>query len=185
MAVALVRKIETGLECGQWLLRKLKLTVTGAKLLHVYSVSLFSRQPSTPFESSFDFPDQLNQPKLVQRPKKFCRANLQRRFSRLLTSFQTPAGTQYFSILLANMESIPSSSPVLIFWTNATPLITGKGRKCSAAQIGDSKFELPLNRLSRPPQSLRLESRKSQQRLNLFDLYFVFPDQSIIIEGSD
>jgi hypothetical protein len=66
----LVRKIETGLECGQWLLRKWKFTVTGAKLLHVHSVSQFSRQPLTPFESRFDFPDRLNLPKLMQRPKK-------------------------------------------------------------------------------------------------------------------
>jgi hypothetical protein len=51
------------------LLRKLKNTVTGAKLLHVHNVSQFSRQLLTPFESRFDFPDRLNLPKLMQRPK--------------------------------------------------------------------------------------------------------------------
>jgi hypothetical protein len=42
MGIALVWNIETGLECGQWLPRLLKITVTGAKLLHVDSVSIFS-----------------------------------------------------------------------------------------------------------------------------------------------
>jgi hypothetical protein len=41
MGAALVWKIETGLEYGQWLLRKPIITVTGAKLLHVHSVSQF------------------------------------------------------------------------------------------------------------------------------------------------
>jgi hypothetical protein len=36
------------------------ITVSGAKLLHVQSVSPFSRQPPTTFESRFDFPDLLN-----------------------------------------------------------------------------------------------------------------------------
>jgi hypothetical protein len=81
MAVASVWKIETGLECGQWsrLLIKLKITVTGAKLRHVHSVSHYSLQPLTPFESSFDFPDQCNTFDHRQRPKMFSRANWQQR----------------------------------------------------------------------------------------------------------
>jgi hypothetical protein len=65
MVVVLVRKIEMGLECGQWLLRKWINTVTGAKLLHVQSISPFSQQLPTPFESRFDFPDQLKPFKLM------------------------------------------------------------------------------------------------------------------------
>jgi hypothetical protein len=34
-----------------------------------HSVSQISRQPLTPFESRFDYPDLLNLPKLMQRPK--------------------------------------------------------------------------------------------------------------------
>jgi hypothetical protein len=66
MDVASVRKIEMGLECCQWLLRKLKNTVTGAKLLHVHSLCQFPRQPLTPFESRFEIPDRLNPPRLMQ-----------------------------------------------------------------------------------------------------------------------
>jgi hypothetical protein len=64
IGVALVLKIETGLECRQWLLRKMIITVTGAKLLHVHSVSQSSRQPLTPFESHFIFADRVDPPKL-------------------------------------------------------------------------------------------------------------------------
>jgi hypothetical protein len=52
MGVESVRKIITGLEYGQQLLRKMMITVTGAKLLHLHSVSPFSPQPLTPFEVS-------------------------------------------------------------------------------------------------------------------------------------
>jgi hypothetical protein len=79
MAVASVWYIETGLECGQWLLTKLKITVTGAKLRHVHSVSQYSLQLLTPFESSFDFPDQRNTFDHRQRPKMFSRANWRQR----------------------------------------------------------------------------------------------------------
>jgi hypothetical protein len=50
-------------------------TVTGAKLPHVHSVSPSSRQPPTPLKSRFNFPDRLNPPKLMQRPKAPHRAN--------------------------------------------------------------------------------------------------------------
>jgi hypothetical protein len=98
MDVALVWKIEMGLECGQWLLKKLKITVTGAKLLHAHSVSHFSRQPLTPFESPFNFLDRLNLQKLTKRQKTFRRANQQRRFPKWLTSSHTSAGVQYFLV---------------------------------------------------------------------------------------
>jgi hypothetical protein len=55
MGIESLWKIETRLEYGQQLLRKLINTITGAKLLHVHSVSPFSRQPLIPSESSFDF----------------------------------------------------------------------------------------------------------------------------------
>jgi hypothetical protein len=42
MGVESVWKNETGLEYGQQLLRELMITMTGAKLLHVHSVSPFS-----------------------------------------------------------------------------------------------------------------------------------------------
>jgi hypothetical protein len=80
----LSRKIETGLECDQRLLRKLKITVTGAKLLYEHSVSPFSRQLLTPYESCFDFPDRLNTHERMQRQKTFSRANRQRLFPRRL-----------------------------------------------------------------------------------------------------
>jgi hypothetical protein len=91
------------LKCSQWLLGKMNITVTGAKLLHVHSVSQFSWQPPTPFESSFNFPDQLNPPKLVQRPKMFCCANRRPLFPRLLTSSHAPAGAQYFSVFFQQL----------------------------------------------------------------------------------
>jgi hypothetical protein len=46
--VMLVLTNESGLICCPWLLRKLIITVTGAKLLHVHSVSPFSRQTIDP-----------------------------------------------------------------------------------------------------------------------------------------
>ena len=84
IGVKSVQKIETGLECDQRLLRKLKITVTGAHcatLLCEHSISQFSRQPLTPFEPSFDFPDRREHYKLMQRPKTFRRANRSLRFS--------------------------------------------------------------------------------------------------------
>ena len=48
IGVKSVQKIETGLECDQLLLRKLKITLTGAHcatLLCEHSISQFSRQP--------------------------------------------------------------------------------------------------------------------------------------------
>jgi hypothetical protein len=104
MAVASAWKIEMGLECCQWLLRKLKIIVTGAKLLHVHSVSQFSWQPLTSLESRFDFSDRLNLPKLMQRPKMFRRANRRRRFSRRLTSSHAPAGAQCLSVFSATAD---------------------------------------------------------------------------------
>jgi hypothetical protein len=104
MGVASVWKIEMGLECCQWLLRKLKNTVTGAKLLLTHSVSLFSRQQLTLCESSIIFPDLLNPPKLMQRPKMFLCTNRQQCFQRLLTSSHAPAGAQCFSVFLATTD---------------------------------------------------------------------------------
>ena len=89
IGVKSVQKIETGLECDQRLLRKLKNTVTGAHcamLLCEHSVSQFSRQPLTPFEPRFDFPDRLDPYKLMQRPKIFRAANRRRRFPRRVSS---------------------------------------------------------------------------------------------------
>jgi hypothetical protein len=80
-----------GLVCCQWLLGKLKITVSGAKLLHMHSASHFSLQQLTPFGSRFNFPDRLNQPKLMQRQKAkmLGSTNQQRQFQRLLTSSHT------------------------------------------------------------------------------------------------
>ena len=44
-------------------------------MLSMISVSQFSRQPLTPFESRFDFPDRLDPYQLMQRPNTFSRAN--------------------------------------------------------------------------------------------------------------
>jgi hypothetical protein len=110
----------------------------------MYSVSEFSRQPLTPFESRFNFPDRLNLHKLMERPKMFRRANRRRRYPRRLSSIRT-----VFLSFLCNHR--PHLSPVSIFRTSATPLITGKGQKRFAAPIDDSDFESPLNRFSRPP----------------------------------
>ena len=89
MGVESVRKIETGLECDQRLLRKLKNTVTGAHcamLPYAHSISQFSRQPLTPFKPRFDFPDLCGPFQLMQRPRTFRRANRRRRFPRRLAS---------------------------------------------------------------------------------------------------
>ena len=76
-----VRKIETGLECGQPLLRKLIITATPSR--------------------------------------------------------QAQGCIRY--LYLGNHR--PHSSPVSIFRTDLAPLINGKGRKHSAAQIRDGEFE--------------------------------------------
>ena len=49
-------------------------------LLLEHSVSQFSRQPPTPFESRFNFPDRFDKVEHRQRPKTFGRANRRRRF---------------------------------------------------------------------------------------------------------
>ena len=67
-------------------------------LLHEHSVSQFSRQPPTPFESRFDFPDRLDPHQLMQRLKTFRRANRQRRFPAGLLS-SCCASTVFLSFL--------------------------------------------------------------------------------------
>ena len=84
IGVKSAQKIETGLQCDQRLLRKLKNTGTGANcamLLCEHSISQFSRQPPTPFEPRFDFPDRFDSLKLMQRPKIFRAANRSLRVS--------------------------------------------------------------------------------------------------------
>jgi hypothetical protein len=71
-----------------------------------HSVSQFSRQPLTPFESSFDFPDRLNLPELMQRQKMFHRANRRRRFPRRLSSCHCAASGQCFLVFSAAIDSI-------------------------------------------------------------------------------
>ena len=85
IGVESVRKIETGLERGQWLSRKLRNTVLMLSSCPAWPVCCnyqFSQQPLTAFESRFDFPDRLDPHKRMQRPKTFRRANRRRRFPR-------------------------------------------------------------------------------------------------------
>ena len=65
--------------------RRFPRRVSSPHAVREHSISQFSRQPPTPFESRFDFPDQIDPYQLMQRPKTFSRANRRRRF---------PAGLQ-------------------------------------------------------------------------------------------
>jgi hypothetical protein len=55
------------------------------------------------------------------------------------------------AVAKASPRPAPVSSPVSIFRTDSTPLITGKGQKHSAARIGDSDFESPAPLLCHVP----------------------------------
>jgi hypothetical protein len=71
-----------------------------------HSVSQFSQQQLTPFESHFNFPDRLNLPKLMQRQKMFHHANWRRRFPRWLSSCHGAASGQCFLVFSAAIDSI-------------------------------------------------------------------------------
>jgi hypothetical protein len=152
---------------------KIEFFCTGAKLLHVHCVSQFSRQPLTPFESRFDFSDLLNLPKLMQRPKRFRRANRQRRFSRQLTSSHAPAGARCFSVFSATAD--PFQVPFRFSRTDSTDLSLCKGRKCSAARIGDDDIRgcSPLVMVLHQDSV----SQFSRQPSTTSEPSFEFPDQ--------
>ncbi len=78
--------------------------VSSPYAMHEHSVSQFSRQPQSPFESRFNFPDRLNTHKLMQRPKIFRRSKWRWQIPRLLDSSHAPAGPQCFSIFSAITE---------------------------------------------------------------------------------
>jgi hypothetical protein len=138
MGCSIGLEIEMGLVCCQWLLRKLKITVSGAKLLHMQSASHFCLQQLTPFGSSFNFPDPVNTPKLIQRQKCYASRISNDNFLGGSALVKVLHQDRVFSFL-GNHR--PHSSPVSIFQTNSTPLITCKDRKYYAARIGDSEFE--------------------------------------------
>jgi hypothetical protein len=80
-----VRKHQTGLERGQWLPRKLRITVLTLASSHPVAFhrnSQFSRQPLAAFESRFDFSDLPNTLDHLQTPKTTRSANLRLRFPR-------------------------------------------------------------------------------------------------------
>ena len=89
MHVKSVRKHETGLKRGQWLLRKLRFTVFMLASSHPVayrSNSQFSRLPLVAFEPRFDFLDRLNTLDRLQRKKTFRGVNPRPRFPRQVAS---------------------------------------------------------------------------------------------------
>jgi hypothetical protein len=148
-----VWKIETGLECDQRLPRKLRITVRcdrmgGGERKH--SKSQFSQQPLTPFEPRFVFPDRFDMHQRLRRPKILRRVNCTLRFQSGPSSPVLCTSTVNLCFLSNHW---PLSSPVSCFRTDSTSLITGKGRKHSAARIGDGDFESPapfLSHVQRP-----------------------------------
>ena len=89
LGVKSVRKIETGLERGQQLSRKLRNTVftqQRSTMSTCHSNFQFSQQPLITFESRFNFLDRLDPYQLMYRPKIFRRANRRRRFPRRVSS---------------------------------------------------------------------------------------------------
>ena len=101
MHVESVRKHETGLERGQWLLRKLRFTVFTLASSHPvasHSNSQFSRQPLVAFEPRFDFPDRLNTLDRLQRKKTFRSVNPRPRFPRQVDSCHAVNFHGYFRL---------------------------------------------------------------------------------------
>jgi hypothetical protein len=103
--------------------------------------SHFSRQSLVTFEPRFVFSDQLNIYKGLQRPDTFRGANRSRRLSSQVSSPRCCVSTVILSFL-GNRWS--HSSPVSCFRTDSTSLITVKGRKHSAARIGDGNLNRQL-----------------------------------------
>ena len=107
MHVESVRKHETGLERGQWLLRKLRFTVFMLASSHSVayrSNSQFSRQPLVAFEPRFDFLDRLNTLDRLQRKKTFRGVNPRPRFPRQVASCHAVNFLGYFR--LSQQQSI-------------------------------------------------------------------------------
>jgi hypothetical protein len=101
MHVESVRKHETGLERGQWLLRKLRFTVFKLASSHpvaYHSNSQFSRQPLVAFEPRFDFLDRLNTLDRLQRKKTFSGVNPRPRFPRQVASCHAVNFLGYFRL---------------------------------------------------------------------------------------
>jgi hypothetical protein len=174
----LVRKIETGLECGQWLLREMINTPDRpcwACTQCEHSVSHSSRQPPIPptlFESRYDFPDRVNTLRLMQRTKTFRAAN-QRHSDYFLggSPLLMLCMSKVFLIDLDNHR--PHSSPVSIFQTDSTPLDLCKGLKDSAAPIGLIRvlqFSWPVS----SPHALHQHSVSHVSQLFLMYLYIGF-----------
>jgi hypothetical protein len=96
-----VRKHETGLERGQWLLRKLRFTVFTLASSHpvaYHNNSQFSRQPPVAFEPRFDFPDRHNTLDRLQRKKTFRGVNPRLRFPRQVASCHAVNFLSYFRL---------------------------------------------------------------------------------------
>ena len=119
IGVKSVRKIETGLERGQRLSRKLRntvLTQQHSTMSTCHSIFQFSQQPLIAFESRFDFLDRLDPYQLMQRPKIFRAANRRRRFPRRVSSCNPAAWTHCFSIFSATTDRI--RVPFRFSWPN-------------------------------------------------------------------
>ena len=109
IGVTSVRKIETGLQRGRWLSRKLRntvLTQQRSTMSTCHSNFQFSQQSLIAFEPRFDFLAWIDTLKLMQRPKIFSRANRRRRFPRRVSSCNPAAWTQCFSIFSATTDRI-------------------------------------------------------------------------------
>ena len=104
-----------------------------------YSVSQFSRQPLTPFESRFDFSDLPNSLDHLQRPKTFRSANLRLRFPRQVAFCHALIFMAIFDYL---SDSKPLSNSVLWFWTHSTQVNTCWCLKYSAARFRIANLNL-------------------------------------------
>jgi hypothetical protein len=151
------RKIETGLERGRWLSRKLRNTELLLSscpawpvwspfviLLHEHSVSQFSQQPLTAFKTRFDFPDLCNTINVYKGQKHSVARISDDDFwgCSPLVMLLHQHRDSYFSHQPLTTSSL---SPDAVVLTNATPLITKRGREHSSAKIEASDFESPLN----------------------------------------
>jgi hypothetical protein len=105
-----------------------------------HSVSQFSRQSPTPFESSFDVPDQLNPSERMQRPKMFYRANKRRRFPRRFSSCHAMVLHQD-RVSQFSWQPPSALESCFNFPDRYNTFNTDKAEKCSTARIGDSDFE--------------------------------------------
>ena len=141
-----VRNHETGLERGQWLLRKLRIKVATAcsRILCLWhSNSQLSSLILTPFEPRFVILDRFDAFEHSQEPKTSRGTYKNRRFWTRLSSPLLFTDTVILSFLGNHW---PLSSPVSISWTDITPVNTSEGKNDSAVLFRAAEFrQSPLS----------------------------------------